>query len=322
MTESQRPEEPKSEEPAQRELIHSPGAELARARRARRISLEAAARELKLPRSVLEHIESDRFEQIAPIYRRGYIVNYARLAGIDPEPLIDCMGSLEPAPLRPVLPVASHPRRFDRFLKLATYALVTTMIVPPLVYFFVLGGARLFESEMVSGGGPEGSTVVDQGKPGYRERLAEALAVQPLENTRDDDSHLSASALPMKPVRSSSPAEPDEDAQEKDTSETVAETDALSSLALALSDDSWVEIESADGQRLEFDLLRAGESRQYSGQAPFRVLLGRAAAVELTLDGSPVAFAGQEQAGVAELLIGQAAGSAEPATGGGSQMAE
>jgi len=285
----------------------SPGATLSRAREARQLSLNETAGQLKLPRSTIEHIEADQFERIAPIYRRGYIVNYARLVELDPQPLLAQMGKLEPEPLRAVLPVSGKPQRFDRFLKFATYALVTTMIVPPLVYFFVLGGARLFESEVASRA-TDGSNVQspEEEKPGYRERFADALAVQPPETTQNDASHLSASALPMNPIRTV-PAPVTVAGMADDSAVGVLnpEVDPSTRLELVLSDDSWIEIESADGQRLEFDLLRSGESRQYSGRAPFRLLLGRASAVSLSIDGRPVAFDGQEEAGVAELLIGE-----------------
>src|SRR6056297_3437119 len=285
----------------------SPGAAISRARQARQLSLAEAASQLKLPRTTVEHIEADQFDRIAPIYRRGYIVNYARLVDLDPQPLLDQMGELEPEPLRAVLPVSGNPQRFDRFLKFATYALVTTMIVPPLVYFFVLGGARLFESE-VAGRAADSSSLQTQEaqKPGYRERFADALAVQPPEATQNDASHLSASALPMNPIRAVTQSEPvAEIAGDSAAGALSPEVDPMTRLDLVLSDDSWIEIESADGQRLEFDLLRSGESRRYSGRAPFRLLLGRASAVSLSLDGQPVAFEGQNEAGVAELVIGE-----------------
>jgi len=309
-----------SEIPEQANPTSSPGTLLAGARRARQLSLEQAARELKLSRTTLEHIEADRFDQIAPIYRRGYIANYARLVGIDPAPLLERMGSLEPEPLRAVLPVAGKPQRLDRFLKFATYALVTTMIVPPLVYFFVLGGARLFESNVVARDAAEDGVIASQvDKPGYRERFADALAVQPLEATGEDESHLSASALPMTPIRARSQADRASPAADTETaSSDQGPPDPLSELELVLSDDSWVEIESADGKRLEFDLLRAGESRQYSGMAPFRLLLGRGSAVELRLDGEKIAFAGQHEAGVTELVVDQG----DSAHGSGSATGE
>ena len=300
----------------------SPGAALSQARRTRQMSQNDVAGRLKLPRTTIEHIESDRFERIAPIYRRGYIVNYARLFDLDPQPLLEQMGALEPEPLRSVLPRAGNPQRFERFFKFATYALVTTMIVPPLVYFFVLGGARLFESEVVSRSiDSVGEQSLEAQKPGYRERFADALAVQPPETTRNDSSHLSASALPMNPIRSAVQAEPVVDAAPQDADDDVDESasiDSVTQLEIVLKEDSWVEIESADGQRLEFDLLRSGEVKTYSGRAPFKLLVGRASAVSVTLDGERVAFDGQDQAGVAELLLGEPTSNVSPPEAGPS----
>jgi len=301
----------------------SPGAALCAARQARQLSLAETASQLKLPRTTIEHIEADQFDRIAPIYRRGYIVNYARLVELDPQPLLEQMGELEPEPLRAVLPVSGKPQRFDRFLKFATYALVTTMIVPPLVYFFVLGGARLFESEVASRStGGDGEQIHEAPRPGYRERFADALAVQPPETTRNDASHLSASALPMNPIRTPAQPEPVAETAGDPGGEPMPEFDPMTRLELVLSDDSWIEIEGADGQRLEFDLLRSGESRQYEGRAPFRLLLGRASAVSLSLDGQPVAFDGQNEAGVAELVIGEPRSDPTAADAGAGSPAE
>lgn len=300
----------------------SPGAALSRARQARQLSLVEIASRLKLPRTTIEHIEADQFDRIAPIYRRGYIVNFARLVELDPQPLLEQMGELEPEPLRAVLPVSGKPQRFDRFLKFATYALVTTMIVPPLVYFFVLGGARLFESDLVSRAtDSSGVQTPDTQKPGYRERFADALAVQPPEATQNDASHLSASALPINPIRSATPVEPTTEIGGETAVASMPEADPLTRLELVLSDDSWIEIESADGQRLEFDLLRSGESRQYTGLAPFRLLIGRASAVSLSLDGQPVTFDGQDEGGVAELVIGEPRPESNAVSAGGGSPA-
>ena len=55
-------------------------------------------------------------------------------------------------------------------------------------------------------------------------------------------------------------------------------------LAVRTSADTWVEITDLTGKQLEMDLMRGGSVRQYSGQPPFRVMIGRASAVELKMD--------------------------------------
>jgi cytoskeleton protein RodZ len=64
--------------------------------------------------------------------------------------------------------------------------------------------------------------------------------------------------------------------------------DGQSSLHITISADSWVEIIDASGQELEMDLLRGGSEKAYHGQSPFKILLGRASAVRLSMDGEAV----------------------------------
>lgn len=290
------------------------GQQLARARRARGMDLADAARELRLTRTTLQAIESGRMHSIAPIYRRGYVRNYAELLELDPAPLVDALGDAAPEPLRAVLPSPRHGQRFDRFVRLATYALVTTMIVPPLVYFFVQGGAQLFQGELPDDFAAVPTTAVDAPDAGRAGDDTDAAAGPP--------GHLAASAMPLAPIRTPVPVAPNPVESDPSAAAEPAETaDPLTRLQLEFSGDSWVEITDAAGSRLEFDLLRAGQSREYRGRAPFRLLLGRASAVEVTVDGVPVEFDGQDLAGKAEVtldaeVVADAAVTPPPGNGG------
>ena len=67
---------------------------------------------------------------------------------------------------------------------------------------------------------------------------------------------------------------------------------------------SWVEISDADGRRLLHGLYAPGSTREVSGTAPLRVVLGNAPAVDLQLNGQPVTIAGLvHRNGSAYLLI-------------------
>jgi len=59
-------------------------------------------------------------------------------------------------------------------------------------------------------------------------------------------------------------------------------------LRVSVSADSWVEISDADGKELEMDLLRGGSNKDYLGKTPFRILIGRASAVRLSMNGKAV----------------------------------
>jgi len=287
----------------------TPGSTLARARRAQDLELAEAARRLKLPRSILEQIEADRFDRIAAIYRRGYVTNYAHLLGLDPAPLLEAMGGPGPEPLRAVLP-AARPRRFEGFVRFATYALVSTVIVLPLVYSFVAGGARLFDGDVF---GPTAGTATGgeaAESSGYRARIAEALALAE-DDSGGEESHLSASTLPLNAIRPIESA-PAPSGAEQAAGPDREPADPRAHLRLVLEADSWIEVEDRDGTRLEFDLLRAGVTREYRGMAPFELLIGRASAVSIYLDGEPVVFDGQERDGIATVTVEQVPSSGDP----------
>jgi cytoskeleton protein RodZ len=76
-----------------------------------------------------------------------------------------------------------------------------------------------------------------------------------------------------------------------------------SRLQLIVSADSWVEITDASGQELEMDLLRGGSDKAYHGEPPFKILLGRASAVRLSMDGEAVDLTAFTRDDVAQLSL-------------------
>lgn len=290
-----------------------PGRRLAELRRAQGRSLAEISLALKLPRSVLEAIEDDRLDRIAPIYRRGYLVNYARELG---EP-VDRYLSADvdaPPPLTDVLP-AARPPRTDRLLRLATYFLGTTLIVPPLVYFFITGGSRLFDGgdDLAPRSAAVADEVTSDESSVVSRRIARALALETDAEVADSkrEGPLAASTLPLPALRpASSAATADIPVAEPEAPETAP---VLHRLGLELLEDSWVEIFDATGERLEFDLLRADSNPRYEGTPPFRILLGRANAVRISLDGQTVDFEGSASGGVAEFTLALPTGEAAAA---------
>jgi cytoskeleton protein RodZ len=56
-------------------------------------------------------------------------------------------------------------------------------------------------------------------------------------------------------------------------------------LNLNLTNDSWVEVYDARGERLFYDVASAGSVHSVSGPGPLRVVLGNAAGVTVEVDG-------------------------------------
>ncbi len=283
------------------------GIQIRQQRIKRRVGLETAARDLKLSVATLDRIERGELDQLAPIYRRGYVGNYARYLGLDPDPLLALIEAAEPSVMRPVLPGRRRQPRFDRILKFSTYLIVTTLIIPPLVLIYIQGGSRFIEREPVI---TEQLPAASAGASEQRiaDRVARALSMDDVParsgpgSTGEDGevvAPVAASALPLASIRPlRDPAAPDTDPEAERGSSGIDQPTG-SVLDIEVLEDSWLEVYAGDGQRLEYDLLRSGDRRRFEAEPPFRLLLGRASAVALTLDGEPVDFDGQDRADVA-----------------------
>ncbi|MCC5864939.1 MAG: DUF4115 domain-containing protein [Wenzhouxiangella sp.] len=282
------------------------GQRLQDARLQRGLSLQDVSRSLRLPGLTVSDIEEGRMDRLARPYRRGYVANYARLVGLEPSVLLDQLGQCADPALRNVLPASRRGWRLERYIKSATYIVATIAIVPPLIFFFVQSGSRIASPEPESGVEQLASETGYSDDQRVARRIARALALDNADPVdTDNEGHVTASALPLRPTR---PARESEPALEELLPSVAALSEEIPAipvleLSLELLEDSWVEVYAADGRRLEFDLLRAGQLRNFSGEPPFRLLLGRANAVRVLADGEPVLFPGHERADVVNLEI-------------------
>lgn len=280
------------------------GIQIRQQRLDRKIKLETAASDLKLSLTTLERIERGELDELAPIYRRGYVRNYAVYLGLDPEPMLAMIEQIEPSVLRPVMAGRRRPPRFDRILKFSTYLIVTTLIIPPLVLIYIQGGSRFIERESVL------SEQLPATTPGASEtriadRVARALSLDDASmndqaGQQEESMPVAASTLPLssiRPLRDPAAAFSEPDAQAVAAEALPERTGSV--LVIDVLEDSWLEVYGGDGQRLEYDLMRSGERRRFEADPPFRLLLGRASAIALELDGKPVEFEGQDRADVA-----------------------
>ncbi len=288
----------------QQETFRQVGAELRQQREARGLDQREAGQALRLPGMIINDLETGRVEHLSSIYRRGYIRNYARLLEMDAAALLARIDEDAMPPLQQVMPASKGQWQFERYLKIVTYAVVTIAIVAPLAYSFIANGSRIIDRE---------ASLVEP-------RLAEQNSSQPAihgpmplsgrnqASGSEEAGHVSASVLPLSPIRPQRKTEPPAPliADPPDDVVVPVEPDpALSSqIRLELLEDSWIEIHDAAGTRLEYDLMRAGQQRMYQGEPPFTLLLGRSSAVSLELNGKLLAWEGQDSADVARIRIG------------------
>ncbi len=317
MTEHQRPDQFVVPEPDQLRLPvgraeEEVGIQLRRQRQKKKISLEQVGRALKMPVRSLDKFERGEWEHLAAIYRRGYVQNYARYLGLDPEPLLAVLGEQEASALTAVMPMPKNRVKFDRILRYSTYLIVTTLIIPPLILIYIQGGVRFFDEEAPSTAGQIAESVAAASDNRMADRMARALALdvpgaaEEEAGISDDESRnpMTATALPVGAVRPlRDPAENPEGLQQPMLPADEIDETVGSTLVLEVFEDTWLEVYAANGERLEYDLLRQGDRREFVAEPPFSLLLGRASAVSLELDGVPVEFEGQDRADLANFEL-------------------
>jgi len=240
------------------------GACLRQAREAAGLSIEQVATQLKMTVRAVANLESDDWSSLgAPVFVRGQLRSYARLLGLDIEPLI---GETPVAVVAPSTLVShSHTPRYRRFAEQLTrraiYVAITAAIAVP-VWF------------------------------GMRPHLANNLAVQSLDIPAATPADVPAASTPQRTpvVASMAPL----------ATRPAAVQPALS---LSFGGDSWVQVYAADGRQIEQGLLSAGQQRSYAAGEVGRVVLGNSTVVEVKQSGKPVDLSPFSRANVARFTL-------------------
>jgi cytoskeleton protein RodZ len=268
---------------SQKELIPMrPGDILRYEREQKGLTLETASTQSRIRLSVINAIESGETGEIPSVYLRGYIRNYARYLGIDPADLEDQMQHVQGAQpdVQTVFTAGGNSGNSEKWLKASSY-LAASVLIATLAWQFTHEAVRF-----------------SQGDPQLNSSAG-----------AETESHLNASIASVEVLKQNNNSNVGTAAgQAWAAIGEQVDSGSLSagrhSLAVATSADTWVEIFDSDGEQLEMDLIRAGSQRQYVGQGPFQVMIGRASAVELVMDGEAIDLGPHTRGNVARMTLG------------------
>lgn len=308
---------------AQKELIPMGAGDLLRQKREQRgLTLQQAAESSRIKPSVLAAIESGETRDIATVYLRGYVRNYARFLGVDAaviEESLQGMQGSEPA-IQSVFSVPNSRGRAEKWLKTSSY-LAATAVIAALVWQFTHEAVRFSQRDSQLS-----STVAAPLE------TAEQGADESVPGRRPAKTHLNASIASMEMIQRRKELEGKAVAEEAwaaigGQADVIAPGNAgpgagQHRLAISTSADTWVEILDGDGTQLELDLIRAGTQRDYTGPAPFRMMIGRASAVVVSLDGTSVDLGPHTRGNVARLTLGSEAGVADQSAADSEPVAD
>lgn len=294
------------------------GARLRAAREATGLPRDEFARRAHMPTAVLADLEEGRFERLgAAVYVRGYLRSAARAAGVPeaelaPAPLAEpATAMLQVAP-RPA-PIA--PRWLTRYATPVAYALLTAVVMVPLVYLARPSAQQLAQVPSLTPIDSNAASLVASAPfapPAVAPaEAAGAVAVEgppapaaPVEA----DAMLAAAPAPTPAVAAPGP---DRASPQQPVMASLAPMPATADggrgaqrVTLRLRDASWVEFTGSDGRRLEYALLPAGTTREYrlTGRAELRV--GNSTGAELSIDGQPVPLPVPAGSKVARVVLG------------------
>jgi cytoskeleton protein RodZ len=245
-------------------LATLPGPVLAAKREELRWSLEEAAERLKLtPRQVVA-LEANDFDALPGMSSvRGFVRSYAKLMGLNPEPLLEMMAN-EPNPahghmlLRRPLPMNGFPgRRASSSSRTAAWTKKFALLLVVAAIVAVLG------------------------YQGYRPLWLSTAMLDDLLPELSWPSVFSSALLEEKQL-------------EKKISLVVSETisgppipavDPLKSLEVVVVQDAWVEITTMSGTKIVSRLMKAGSKELFEINEPVVLIVGNVSGVQAKLRG-------------------------------------
>ncbi|MDA8092471.1 MAG: helix-turn-helix domain-containing protein [Betaproteobacteria bacterium] len=267
----------------------SAGARLAAAREKAGLAVADVARHLKLTVRQVEALEADDYGRMpgAP-FVRGFVRNYAKFVGLDPEPLVASLHGL-PAP-EPAIVTASGGRgieltvrgRHSR-MRVLVVALIVLLVALPLFFHLWLQG----------GSSPTVPHAPTQPRPMRalpRVRPAPARPAPPRASSAVPPAPQKAPAASTAPAVSTA-------------SSGAAVTPGKAVIKMAFAGQSWVEIRDQSGKVIFARLNPAGTSQAIAGVPPFHVVVGDAPEVTLTYNGNVVDLAPTTRNDVARLTL-------------------
>lgn len=279
-------------EPAAEAL--TPGAMLAAARAAEKLSVAEAARHLKLSVVQIEALESGDFDRLpGPVFVRGFVRNYARLLKLDPDALMRRVEpELSPQAYSPETPPSKEipfpppaPRRWPLFAALG------------LVVIGVLAVHEFYWTEPIPA--PPGLTAATAMPPPVAGKPAALAPAPPADSIDYSD------PIPRLPVEGLTEAQ-QTPAPAKAAAAPVPDAPAATAggtVVMRFDEESWIEIRDRNDKVIFSQLNPAGTEKRVRGEPPLSLVIGHAQGVQVTYNDRPVDLKPHTRVDVARIVL-------------------
>lgn len=281
------------------EMLPGVGATLKAAREARGMSVQEVGTRLRLMARQVEAIEAEDFASLGqPVFSRGFVRNYARMLGLNEQPLLAQMSParVTVAPQTENLPFAPKPGFWTSPLVMSSIGAIVLVITVPVVLYLWLNSGD--QEEIVAPVIEQtihlpAAVPVTQTAPEMQPELPPATTAgappqtgDPAQATTSASSSTTLAGATLPPAAAIQPAAPPMP-MAKPAANTSASA-AAQSIQFYLAAPSWLQVRDSTGKMVHSALSPAGSNIEVKGTPPFNLVVGNAANVQVTYKNKPV----------------------------------
>jgi cytoskeleton protein RodZ len=309
----------------------SPGDRLQSARISIGMTVEEVASKMHLSPAILTNLEENNFDEItAPIFVKGYLRSYARIVRLDEDEIIQQYVRFHAGGDPPISSTSNTAREInagDVRVRGVTWVVILVLL-GLLALWWWNRYQQPAQPVSLDGSSPAQTTVVEPADFVVEPEVipetvvsADEPMVEPASSevsereTEAPTSVLADSAVVSEPLSvepesaATSMVEPivESELPEQDQAQSLStgEEDE-SGLVIVVNADTWTDIRDADGNKLIYDLLRAGNRIEVDGKQPFNAFFGNAYGVEISHQGEKIDLSSRVRAdNTARVRIGQ-----------------
>jgi cytoskeleton protein RodZ len=274
----------------------------------------------------VDAMETGDYERLPKgTFLRGFVRNYARLLGLDPEVALAHLDHDAPREPLPGIVVPTQNIRFDPigaptspFLKAGGLVLLLATLALAAIYWWIfirtvppaadVAPATARPAEVLPGK-PEGSPQAPETAPSPESPSGEMSgaphepAIAGVQVSASAPSGTSASRVAENPQVPGAPRAQGLERPPEPGSPSPVLAAGHKALRFSFRSESWVEVRDGAGQVLLQRLNPPGTTAEVSGRPPFGIVIGNAPDVTLTVDGREFALAPHTKVAVARFTL-------------------
>jgi len=255
----------------------SPGSVLAAGRHALNLSVSDVARHLKISPAQVEALEQGAYERLpGRVFVRGFLRNYAKLIGIDPQPLLRSIESQMPHPAvaEERAPSAHVVMPRERAARWPLYTVLAAALI--------VGALAIYEFGFNEPPPPPADAAAPGAEGDPTAATSMAAAPVPLAGP--------AAAIAPPGATTSAGAEGTPHGELVSTGEQVPKRTRAGEreLYFKFDEESWVEVRDRNDKVLLARLIPAGSEERISASLPLKLVVGNARGVRVTYGAYPV----------------------------------